>query len=151
MIALALSVLLGVATPSLPDDVMSGTATWYGNHTSQVNTYCFGGYKRTCTPYSSGERVWYALYQGSPVIPSGGLFARDWFEPRLETPPTMPVASVVGIDPADSGVGDETGIIGAMLDQDGTVVLTEDWSGQMTADVWARQAVILALTIGATP
>lgn len=96
-----------------------------------------------------GERVWYALYQGSPVIPSGGLFARDWFEPRRESAPEHPVAAVVGIDPADSGEGDETGIIGAMLDQDGTVVLTEDWSGQMTADVWARQAVLLALTIGA--
>lgn len=60
MIAFALSVLLGVATPSLPDDAMSGTATWYGNHTSQTNTYCFGGYKRTCSPYASGERVWYA-------------------------------------------------------------------------------------------
>lgn len=96
-----------------------------------------------------GERVWYALYQGSPVNPSGGLFARDWFEPRMESAPVMPIASVVGIDPADSGEGDETGIVGAMLDQDGTVVLTEDWSGQMTADVWSRQAVILALTIGA--
>lgn len=96
-----------------------------------------------------GERVWYALYQGSPVIPSGGLFARDWFEPRRGSAPERPVAAVVGIDPADSGEGDETGIIGAMLDQDGTVVLTEDWSGQMTADVWARQAVLLALTLGA--
>ena len=96
-----------------------------------------------------GERVWYALYQGSPVIPSGGLFARDWFEPRRPEAPPHPVAAVVGIDPADSGEGDETGLIGAMLDQDGTVVLTEDWSAQMTADVWARQAVILALTIGA--
>jgi hypothetical protein len=96
-----------------------------------------------------GERVWYGLYQGSPIIPSGGLFVRDWFEPRMDRPPVMPIASVVGIDPADSGEGDETGIVGAMLNQDGTVVLTEDWSGQMTAEEWSRQAVMLALTIGA--
>lgn len=96
-----------------------------------------------------GERVWYALYQGSPRIPSGGMFLRKWFEPRLEAPPIMPVASIVGIDPADSGEGDETGIIGGVLDQDGTVVLTEDWSGQMTSDEWGRQAVLLALTMGA--
>jgi hypothetical protein len=96
-----------------------------------------------------GERTWYALYQGSPRIPAGGLFAREWFEPHVESPPAMPIASIVAIDPADSGEGDETGIIGGSLDQDGTVVLTEDWSGQMTSDQWARQAVTLALTIGA--
>lgn len=96
-----------------------------------------------------GERVWYALYQGSPRIPSGGLFARSWFEPRVEVAPLQPIASIVGVDPADSGEGDETGIIGAMLDQDGSVVLTEDWSGQMTSDEWSKQAVLLALTMGA--
>lgn len=96
-----------------------------------------------------GERVWYALYQGSPVIPAGGLFSREWFEPRLPQPPEHPVASIVGVDPADSGEGDETGIIGGMLAQDGTVVLAEDWSGQMTADDWSRQAVLLALKMGA--
>ena len=96
-----------------------------------------------------GERVWYALYQGSPRIPSGGMFLRRWFDPHREGPPDHPIASVVGVDPADSGDGDETGIIGAMLDQDGTVVLTEDWSGQMTSDQWARQAVLLALQMGA--
>lgn len=96
-----------------------------------------------------GERVWYALYQGSPVIPAGGLFSREWFDPRLPDPPKHPVASIVGIDPADSGEGDDTGIIGGMLDQDGTIVLAEDWSGQMTADDWSRQAVWLALKLGA--
>ncbi|UYL88117.1 terminase [Gordonia phage Evaa] len=96
-----------------------------------------------------GERTWYALYQGSPRIPSGGLFARAWFEPRREFAPTMPIASIVGVDPADSGEGDETGIIAASLDQDGTVVLTEDWSGKFTADEWTRQCVMLAMTVGA--
>ena len=60
MIALPLSVLLGVATPSLPDDVMSGTATWYGNIHPQSKKYCYGGYRNTCNPYSKGEKVYYA-------------------------------------------------------------------------------------------
>lgn len=96
-----------------------------------------------------GERVWYALYQGSPRNPAGGLFMRRWFEYRLEQAPERPVAAVVGIDPADSGQGDDTGIIGAMLAEDGTIVLAEDWSGRFTSDEWSRQAVLLALRMNA--
>ena len=96
-----------------------------------------------------GERVWFALYQGSPVIPSGGLFMREWFDPHLPEAPASPVAAVVGIDPADTGQGDDTGIIGATLAQDGTIAMIEDWSGKFTADEWSRQAILLALTIGA--
>jgi len=97
-----------------------------------------------------GERVWYALYQGSPRNPAGGLFMRAWFDnTRLPVAPDKTVATVIGIDPADSGEGDETGIVAAALAEDGTVILTEDWSGQMTADEWARRAVMLALNTGA--
>lgn len=96
-----------------------------------------------------GERVWYALYQGSPRNPAGGLFMRKWFEDRLPAAPEHPVTAVVGIDPADSGQGDETGIIGAVLAEDGTVVLAEDWSARFTADEWSRQAVWLALRLNA--
>ncbi|AXQ52484.1 terminase [Mycobacterium phage FrenchFry] len=97
-----------------------------------------------------GDRVWYAMYQGSPTNPAGGLFQRSWFEDRrLTGTPILPVASIVGIDPADSGEGDETGIIAGTLTGDGTIALVEDWSGQMTSDEWSRQAVTLALTVGA--
>ncbi|AXN53273.1 terminase [Mycobacterium phage Thonko] len=96
-----------------------------------------------------GERTWYALYQGNPTNPAGGLFLRKWFDNRVEVMPEHPVASVVGVDPADSGEGDETGIIGATLAPDGTVILAEDWSEQMTSDEWSRQAVKLALMMGA--
>lgn len=95
-----------------------------------------------------GDRVWYALYQGSPRNPKGGLFEKAWFEPKA-APPAWPVASVVGIDPADSGEGDECGLIGASLASDGTIVLVEDWSGQMTSDQWAKKAIQMALTLGA--
>lgn len=95
-----------------------------------------------------GERVWYALYQGMPRNPAGGLFERAWFDPPVEHP-INPVAAVVAIDPADSGEGDETGILGAMLQGDGSIVFTEDWSGLFTSEQWSRKAVELALTINA--
>ena len=96
-----------------------------------------------------GERTWYALYQGSPRNPAGGIFQRAWFEPHLQGIPAWPVASIVGIDPADSGEGDEAGVIGGMLLPDGRVALTHDRSGHYTADQWATVGVTLALEIGA--
>lgn len=95
-----------------------------------------------------GERVWYALYQGSPRNPAGGLFLRSWFEDHMEVP-QVPVAAVVGIDPADSGKDDETGIVGGYLCPNGKVLLAEDWSGKFTSDEWSRQAVLLALEMSA--
>ena len=96
-----------------------------------------------------GERTWYALYQGSPRNPAGGIFQRAWFDPRLPGPPDYPVCSIVGVDPADSGEGDEAGIIGGSLLPNGVVALTHDRSGQFTSDQWARAAVMLALEMGA--
>lgn len=57
---------------------------------------------------------------------------------------------MVGVDPADSGEGDETGIIAASLSADGTVALIADVSGRMTSDAWARRAVDLAIDVGAS-
>ena len=95
-----------------------------------------------------GERVWYAMYQGAPQPPEGGLFMRSWFEPHAD-PPANPVAAVVAIDPADTGDADDTGIVAAALNGDGTVVFTDDWSDKCTSDVWSRRAVLLALTVQA--
>ena len=58
--------------------------------------------------------------------------------------------TVVGIDPADSGEGDETGIVAASAYADGTVCVIADASGHMTSDQWAREAVKLALDVGAS-
>lgn len=102
------------------------------------------------TRRSVGERVWYALYQGAPAPPSGGMFDRDWFEPTVPPDALLdPVTTVVAIDPADSGEGDETGIVAAVLTKRGEVVFTEDDSGQYTSDQWGKRAVRLALTIEA--
>jgi hypothetical protein len=83
-----------------------------------------------------------------PTNPAGGLFERAWFEPPLEHP-TNPVASVVAVDPADSGEGDETGIITALLAPDGSIVFTHDDSGLFTSEQWSTKAVERALTVGA--
>ena len=96
-----------------------------------------------------GNRVWLAMYQGSPTDPEGGLFSRSWFQPRVEELPKYPVAAVVGVDPADSGEGDETGIISGLLSGTGDIILTDDRSGLWTSDQWAREAVLLALETGA--
>lgn len=101
------------------------------------------------THRSVGNRFFLAMYQGSPTDPEGGLFSRSWFQPRVEDLPKYPVAAVVGVDPADSGEGDETGIIGGILSGTGDIILTEDRSGLWTSDQWAREAVLLALEIGA--
>ena len=95
-----------------------------------------------------GERVWYALYQGLPTNPAGGLFERSWFDPPIDMP-ERPVAAVVAVDPADSGEGDETGIVGAVLSGDGHIIFTEDHSGMYTSEQWSKRAVELALTLGA--
>lgn len=92
-----------------------------------------------------GPRVWSALYQGTPTPASGGLFHQEWFDQhRIETLPETTVR-IVSIDPAETGRRDEAGIIAAAATVDGKVVWTEDWSGRMTSDQWARRAVLLAL------
>lgn len=101
------------------------------------------------TRASVGERVFYAMYQGVPRPPAGGLFQQEWFSRHVDAP-EYPLQTVVGIDPADTGKDDETGIIAASLAQDGRVVFVEDWSGQMTSDQWGKRAVMLALQIGAS-
>lgn len=100
-----------------------------------------------------GERFWYAMYQGSPTPMAGGLFARTWFDVgrvKPEALPVRPAAVVVAIDPADSGKGDETGLIAACGSSPSDVYLVEDWSDKMTADKWARKAIELALKVGAS-
>lgn len=100
-----------------------------------------------------GERFWYAMYQGSPTPLAGGLFERVWFDNNritVDSLPARPAATVVAIDPADSGKGDETGLIAVSGSSPNDVYLTEDWSDKMTADKWARRAIELALHVGAS-
>lgn len=98
-----------------------------------------------------GERTWAAMYLGVPSTPEGGLIKSVWLDTwRLPVPPASPVKTVVGVDPADSGQGDETGIVAACLTTDGTTALIADASDRMTSDEWATRAVRLALDVGAS-
>jgi phage terminase large subunit-like protein len=98
-----------------------------------------------------GEREWAAQYLGSPSTPGGGLIKAAWLEDwRLPAAPSGAMKIVVGVDPADSGEGDETGIIAASLAADGSIALIADKSGHYTSDQWARRAVELAIDVGAS-
>jgi hypothetical protein len=100
---------------------------------------------------TSGERAWYALYEGVPAAPEGGLVKREWLDGwRLPSTPLRPVSTVVGVDPADSGSGDSCGIVAASLTGDGVVAVIADVSAPMTSDQWARAAVDLAVDVGAS-
>lgn len=100
---------------------------------------------------SVGSRAWYALFQGVPSSPEGGLIKRDWLDShRLAAAPTRPVLTVVGVDPSDSGSGDACGIIAASLTSEGVSAVIADVSAPMTSDAWAKAAIDLALEVGAS-
>ncbi|MDT5139724.1 MAG: hypothetical protein QOD58_3986 [Mycobacterium sp.] len=98
-----------------------------------------------------GSRAWAAMYLGTPSTPEGGLIKAAWIEQwRLPAAPSGAIKIVVGVDPADSGEGDETGIIAASLGADGVIALIADVSGHFTSDQWSRRAVELARDVGAS-
>lgn len=92
-----------------------------------------------------GPRVWSALYQGRPTPAGGGLFSRDAFDRyRVEQRPAGALR-IVAVDPADTGKGDEAGVVAGCATGDGTYYWTGDWSGNMTSAEWAWRAVVAAL------
>ncbi len=100
---------------------------------------------------SVGLRSWYALFQGVPAAPEGGLVKRQWLDDwRLPAAPQRPLLTVVGVDPADSGEGDACGLIAASMTAEGVVAVIADQSAPMTSDQWARAAVELAGDVGAS-
>lgn len=102
------------------------------------------------TKATKSERVWSSMFQGNPTPQDGTLFSTKWFNKwRLDDQPPL-YRRIVAIDPAETGLGDEVGIIGAGTDEYGAVVLTDDASGAMSAAEWPRRACLLALRIGAT-
>ncbi|MGO9157324.1 terminase large subunit domain-containing protein [Mycobacterium sp.] len=100
---------------------------------------------------TSGERVWYSMYEGVPAAPEGGLVKAVWLDNwRMPCAPTHPVFTVIGVDPADSGEGDAAGIIACSLTAEGVVAVIADKSAVLTSDAWARAAVELAVDVGAS-
>ncbi|PBD11485.1 terminase family protein [Mycobacterium avium subsp. hominissuis] len=100
---------------------------------------------------TSGERAWFALYEGVPTAPEGGLIKSAWFDNwRLPAAPSGALKTVIGVDPSDSGSGDSCGLIAASSYADGTIALIADVSEPMTSEQWARRAVELAISVGAS-
>lgn len=99
---------------------------------------------------SKPARVWSAMYQGNPTPSDGTLFSSRWFDQwRLPDMPHL-YRRIVAIDPAETGEGDEVGIVAAGLDEHGSVVFTDDHSRSLTAAEWPRRALLLALRTHAT-
>jgi hypothetical protein len=100
---------------------------------------------------TSGERAWYAMYMGVPSTPEGGLVKAEWLERwRLTVAPASPVFTVVAVDPSDSGKGDSCGLVAVSSTAGGVVAMIADKSAPMTSDEWAREAVRLAVDVGAS-
>ena len=98
-----------------------------------------------------GSRAWAALYLGAPSTDEGSLIRADWLDAhRLPAAPARPSRIVVAVDPADSGHGDECGIVAGSLAPDGRVALIADVSEQLTSDAWANRSVELAIQLGAS-
>lgn len=97
-----------------------------------------------------GSRWWFALYQGRPSPPEGGIFQRAWFDRYrvAEAPPLVHVLTMV--DPADNtGTGDEAGIITGGIDANGEIYVLSDDSGHYTVAGWVRVAIFAMIRHGA--
>jgi hypothetical protein len=98
-----------------------------------------------------GSRQWSSMYLGTPTSPEGGLIKAAWIDGhRLIAASRGPTLTVVGVDPAESGEGDETGIVGGQVGRDGQIALTHNLSAHLTSEGWVNRAVELAVTIGAS-
>ncbi|MCK6581202.1 MAG: terminase family protein [Anaerolineae bacterium] len=92
---------------------------------------------------SIGARAFAALYQQRPLPREGALFRADWIETvRVAAPPAL-ARVVVGVDPAASVEGAETGIIVAGIDRAAPphAYVLQDLSLRATPDQWARAAL----------
>lgn len=93
-----------------------------------------------------GSRWWFALYQGRPSPPEGGIFQRAWFD-RNRVPAAPELLYIITmVDPADNdGDGDEAGIITGGIDADGEIYILADNSGHYTVAGWVRAAIFAML------
>lgn len=99
----------------------------------------------------STERVFTALMQGSPTAPEGNLFRRSWFDAsrvrRDEVPELRTI--VIAVDPAETGTGDEAGILVGGSSASGDCYLLADLSGMLSQAQWARRICLGLLQYGA--
>jgi hypothetical protein len=98
---------------------------------------------------SSTQRDWFSQYQGDPKPVEGALLteaevkAATW---NGELPPI--IRAGVAIDQSGGG-RDVAGITAGQVTEDGTLIWTHDWSGEMSSGDWSRAACLLAHEINA--
>lgn len=97
-------------------------------------------------------RDWRALWQCDPRSPEGALLSWALLRERRcheRGTCSKPQRVGVAIDPSGGGFGDNAGIIGGYLGEDGKCYFTHDRSGLMPSEAWGRAACELAAEIDA--
>lgn len=98
---------------------------------------------------TSTVRDWASLYQGDPQPPEGQLVQEELLRARRHyQPDTQPRTVAVAVDPSGGG-RDTAGIIGGWLGTDNRLYWSDDVSGAMSPDEWARAACQLAHDLAA--
>lgn len=100
----------------------------------------------------SGSRTWEALFRGNPTPPEGGIFLKAWFnDHRITNPDDAPKMReiVIGVDPAETGLADEAGILVVGRGIDNHLYILSDLSGMLTQAQWARRACMAWIEHGA--
>ncbi|TXI56889.1 terminase large subunit domain-containing protein [Mycolicibacter arupensis] len=135
-----------VSEPGVPDSLDRAPGTAFTSATGYTSER-YAAIKAN----EVGSREWAAMYLGVPSNPAGGVIKREWLDAhRLIAASRGPTLTVVAVDPAESGEGDQTGIVAGSLGRDGQIALTHDVSDYMTSEVWISRAVTLCEAIGAS-
>lgn len=80
----------------------------------------------------------------------GALLLRSVLERnRVDAPPEATLLTAVAMDPAGTGLGDETGLVAGCVGDDRHDYLTHDWSAKMTPEESSRKAWDLFDEVGA--
>ena len=98
---------------------------------------------------SSLARDWEALYQGNPRPSEGALITAELLARQHHfAHRANPVLAAVAVDPSGGG-RDTAGIVGGYLDADTRLYVTDDLSGVMPTEQWAKLACELAARLDA--
>lgn len=135
---------LNIAAQAKADDPLGRKVGEYLNSARQRTKAQWEAIKRAV-----GTRWWFAMYQGDPSPPEGGVFKREWFDKnRVQAAPEMKVVFTV-VDPADNtSAGDEAGVITGGIGVDGDYYVLADDSGHYTVAGWFRVALFAMLENG---
>lgn len=135
---------LNIAAQAKADDPLGRKVGEYLNSARQRTKEQWDAIKRAV-----GTRWWFAMYQGDPSPPEGGVFKREWFDKnRVQVKPEMKVVYTV-VDPADNtSAGDEAGVITGGIGVDGDYYVLADDSGHYTVAGWFRVALFAMLENG---